>query len=241
MKFLVQNKMRGTGKVAFVVALVLLIVGVSLRDELGYWFTSLITPPVQALWSIKNIDDGVSSVGGREYALQSRLDYLTEENAILKNALNHTMSTTSRMVNILSSLYSSPYDTFVIDEGSDEGLLVGDKVITLEGVILGELIEVYPSVAKVSLYSTVGRELEVLLDNTIRVRVKGIGNQNFFADLPQGIPVSTSSTLSFPGDGEYMLATVGYIKNNVGDAFQKVYARSPVNVHHVKFVYVIPQ
>ncbi|HEY4493483.1 MAG TPA: rod shape-determining protein MreC [Candidatus Paceibacterota bacterium] len=141
---------------------------------------------------------------------------------------------------ILSSISSSPYDTFLVDRGGNHGIAFGSKVITESGVLLGEVIEVYPEISKVELYSAFGKELEVVLDGKERVMVSGQGSQNFFLKLPEGVAVAASSTLFSTGEGAYVLASVEYIKDEPGDAFQKIYARSPVNIHHETRVYVLP-
>lgn len=234
--------MAGKSIPSVVIAILLLLLGILFRDPLGYWFTKILSPVASGVWNLRNnFDSAESSQTANNEIFQERIELLSKENEKLKEFMGHNYSSSTKLVNILSSLYSSPYDTFIIDEGSDDGLNVGDRVVTKDGIALGEVIEVYPSISKVSLYSAAGRELEVFLDDSTRVRVIGEGNQNFFAELPQGLTLVSSSTFTLPGDGNYIFASIMKIKNNPGDAFQKVYARSPVNIHTLKFVYVIPQ
>jgi cell shape-determining protein MreC len=240
MNYPVQNRQAGASKLAMIIAVLILLAGIFLRDPLGYWLTRALSPVASGIWEVRNdIRGGDQDLLGISGAIDKRIELLTEENQALKESLGHTFSSSTKLVNILSSLYSSPYDTFIIDEGSDEGLSVGDHIVSTDGIALGEIIEVYPKISKILLYSAPGNQMEVFLDNLTRVKIQGEGNQNFFAELPRGIDITASSTFALVGDGNFILARILNVKNNQGDAFQKIFARSPINIHTLKFVYVI--
>jgi cell shape-determining protein MreC len=170
--------------------------------------------------------------------LQARLQELENENSTLQQSLGYIKLNNVKLGYVLSTLQSSPYDTFTIDIGSAQEVGVGDIVSSLDHELLGKIIEVYPDVSKVELFSAPGAELELLLDNKSRVIAHGEGSQNFTIDLPQGLKIEEGSTLYWPGPHNFVLAIVETIHSDVGDAFIRAYARNPTNIHTIRRVYV---
>jgi len=70
---------------------------------------------------------------------------------------------------ILASFLSKPnqslYDTFIIDVGAKDGILVGQRVFALGNVPIGRVVEVNPNTAKVILYSNPGEKTEVVISS----------------------------------------------------------------------------
>lgn len=163
---------------------------------------------------------------------------IEQENEALQKELGHVQNAQPHLAFVLSALRSSPYETIIIDQGGAEGLGPGQQVVSEGGVALGEVVESYEHVAKVELYSAYGRETEALLPDGTRVLAAGAGSQNFVLRLPQGLKLETGWLLSLPSARHPVLAQIAEIKNNPGDAFQSVYARSPVNVYTLERVYV---
>ena len=231
------------------------------RGPLGYGLTTAFTYLAKPLWAARDFA-GEKAKLGLEYLSKSKAELIEEnlklnreieslivtrkrlalveaENDNLKASLGHSQSGEKHLANILSSLLSSPYDTFVIDQGSLDGVQFGQKIVSEAGVLLGEVIEVYPRISKVELFSAFDKELEVVLESGDRVVIRGEGSQNFFIRLPRGVAVFEGAALSYPGNHAYVIATIEHVENEPGDAFQKIYARNPVNIHGIKVVYVI--
>lgn len=224
-----------------IAAVILLIVFV-FRGPLSYagvYVGSKIAVPI---WEIEKLFSSSSKdIDLNMRALSIRIDKLEQENARLTRELGRTTNSKRHLALVLSSIRSSPFDTFIIDQGSADGVAQGSSVESEEGVLLGEVMEVYPHISKVELYSAFGKEFEVELDQTTRVIASGQGSQNFFLKLPQGLSVYASSTLSLPGRPDMILAVVEHIETTPGEAFQKVYARSLANINSLQRVYVISE
>src|SRR3989344_1878620 len=141
-------------------------------------------------------------------------------------------------VHVLSSLAVRPYSTILIARGSGEGVSLGDIVVSTDGVLLGEIGEVYTDSSKVYLYSLSGRSTEVVLSDETRIIINGTGNQNFEASLPSGLKVEIGQYIFLPGPDHLVLARIEKIDSSPGVAFQKIYARTPLNIHPIRTVYV---
>ena len=237
MSFLGQNN-----RLFWRVFLPSIILGVFIlfRQPLRYGLTTLGYYIAEPIWAMRNfvLNDNTQSKSDDVKVLILRLNELEKINVALVSALNRKSNDRVHLAVVLSSLRSSPYDTFIIDQGSEDGIAFEQVVISESGVLLGEVIEVYSKISKVQLYSAFNKELEVVLSGGEHAIARGEGSQNFFLRLPRGLEISTSSTLFLPGMEAYVLANVEYVKDEPGDAFQKVYARSPVNINSLNRVYV---
>jgi len=246
MIFQLRNRTRGNysrRRVIYFLLVLFSIIILWLQEPFRYWMFRIVSVVTVPIWKISDVitpEWETNKTDVDRIALTARVETLENENATLKFLLNRPGEPTSKLGLVLSSLRSSPYDTFIIDLGSDQGVAFGDRVISVNGVSLGAIIEVYPKISKVELYSAFGQNLEAQLDIETRVLMNGQGSQNFFLSLPRGVTVSSSSTLSLPGFDQFIIAIVNRIENDPGDAFQRVYARSPVNIHSLRHVLVLP-
>ncbi|MEK7535445.1 MAG: rod shape-determining protein MreC [Patescibacteria group bacterium] len=212
-----------------------------LREPIAYGTTSLFSRIAVPIWRVTNsITHNVEVTRSQsERSMLKRISVLENENYVLRILLEHSAGKNRHLAYVLSSIRSSPYDTIIIDQGSDQGIEPGRVVISDQGVALGKIIEVYPKISKIELFSAYGKDLELILDGEERVIASGQGSQNFYLRLPRGINVTASSTLMLPGAENLLIANVENIKNDSGDAFQKVLARLPVNIHAINKVYVL--
>ena len=58
------------------------------------------------------------------------------------------------------------------------------------------------------------------------------------AEVPRDLVVNEGDFFSVSVPYEMIVAVVGSIEKNKGDAFQKIKGRLPINVGKIKFVYV---
>ncbi len=222
------------GRHKTIAALILIIVLVLLRGPLTSFLFPVLTKLASPLWGIRDAVLGNPTEENREVEseiLEARLAMFVKEEGLDSDSVAH----------ILSSLAVSPYGTVLIDRGSTLGTKVGDVVTTREGVLLGEVVEVFPESAKFSLHSVFGQSMEVTLEDSTHFFLVGTGNQNFEARLPSGLPLEVGQHIYSPGADHYILARVERVESLSGAAFQKMLARSPVNIHALSFVYVRPR
>jgi cell shape-determining protein MreC len=166
---------------------------------------------------------------------------LQEENNLLKSLLERqdtNLNTTLAVV--LAKPPQTIYDLLIIDIGGNKGVRVGDKVMANGHVYIGEIEEVFPSSAKVRLYSSPGQKLSVALgQNAISVEAVGLGGGNFHILLPKEIEVREGDGITIPAINSNVFGIVEKVNNNDQDSLQKILFKSPVNISELRFVEVV--
>ena len=133
-----------------------------------------------------------------------------------------------------------PYDSLLIDIGGDYKLKIGDKVMANANVYIGEVSEVMPNSAKVSLYSTPGKKLSVILGgSSVTAEAVGIGGGNFNIELPREVEVRENDVITIPSITANVFGIVEKVNFRDKDSFQTVLFKSPVNVSELSFVEVV--
>lgn len=166
-------------------------------------------------------------------------DILFADNIALREALGRPLAAPSRLVAaILSKPNTSPYDTLVIDVGADSGIIAGAGVFARGSVPIGTIDEIYGRSARVRLFSTPKETIKVALKSGIYIDIIGTGGGSFEATLPRDISIAEGDTLTLPSLAPKIVAVVKKIVSDPRDPFQKILAKSPVNVQELKFVEV---
>ncbi len=151
---------------------------------------------------------------------------------------------------VLSKPNQSPYDTFIIDVGANNGVKKGDLVFALSNVPIGYISLVYPNSSKVILFSNSGDKTEVVVtgqptrnhpSNTgedVFMQIVGRGGGNFEMILPRDFVLDKGSTVFLPGISSYVVAITEATISDPRDSFVKILLTSPVNIQELKFVEV---
>lgn len=133
----------------------------------------------------------------------------------------------------------SAYDTLIIDAGSEQGILVGDKVVYAGAGVIGVTVEVYPTSSKVSLFSSPDKETAVAIGKeAIPAIARGGGMGNFESKIPQGSAVAVGDNVLIPGEN-MILGIVGSIEGKASEPFMQVLFRLPFNTAAIRSVEVI--
>ena len=165
-------------------------------------------------------------------------DTLVTENQDLKAQLGRTSSATRVLANILSKPPRSPYDTFVIDAGSADGVALDDAVYVSDDVIIGTVTSVTSHTALVELFSTSGMRQEATQSRTgTSLEISGSGGANFKLDVPKETDILWGDTFVYPGSAAVM-ASVYYIDTDSQSSFKTIYLRIPGNVFSSTHVFV---
>lgn len=159
------------------------------------------------------------------------------ENESLKEILGRKINKEMVIAGILSKPNKTPYDTLLVDAGSNDGIYVGQKVFVLGNIPIGRIAEVYANSAKVVLFSTSGEKNEVVINGkNIFMEVKGRGGGNFEMILPRDFNLDVGTEVLLPGISAHVLAKVATILSDPRDSFAKALLVSPVNIQDQKFV-----
>jgi cell shape-determining protein MreC len=201
-----------------------------------------------------------ASLAAENQSLEAQVAALQEQ-AALSNALQAQVATLSSMTHlaatsdgvtasVASSFIASPYGTFIIGAGSDEGITTGAIVlsddvtdaeanIAGEGVVVGTVSDVSAHTATVSEIFAPDHSVDALLDGA-PISVKGSGGGNATADAPNGIPVQQGDAVTAPEFAGRVIGIVGHVDANPSNAAIAVSIGSPVNLASMQYVFVVP-
>lgn len=143
------------------------------------------------------------------------------------------------VANVLAGPGRISYDTLIIDAGSAQGIEQSDNVAYAGAGVIGRVVEVYESSAKIRLYSSPQEEPFVLIGKrAIPVRAQGKGMGNFEAFVPEDSQVVLGDEVTLPGT-MLVLGTVDAIERRPDQPFSRVLFRSPFNISSITTVEVI--
>ena len=167
------------------------------------------------------------------------VDALATENAHLQTELGRTPSGHSVLGRILAKPNISPYDTLLIDIGSNDGVYVGALVSAGSYVVLGTISEVTPTTSVVSLFSTAGTQTTGRIEGkNIDVTLNGRGGGNFVLSLPSDMTLDTGTRILFPGNHLILLALVGLKDTTTRVANNTYLLTTPLNINELDTVFV---
>lgn len=142
---------------------------------------------------------------------------------------------------VLTSPPQSPYDTIIIDAGSNESIAIDSEVYLPEGVTLGTVSEIFSNRARVNLFSTRNTKTPAIFERgNTTVVLLGIGAGNFKIEVPQDMLVEVGDRILSADISSRLLAVVGDITSEPTNSFKEVLAKSPVNIFNMRFVLVAP-
>jgi cell shape-determining protein MreC len=180
----------------------------------------------------------------KEEILNSKLkevDYeiLSKEFENLKNQLGRRENTSHIVSRVLSKPPNSPYDTFVIDVGSSDGISLGNKVFISNNIIIGLIKNVTPHTSLVELFSNGDLKQETTLSRTgASFVLKGLGGANLELEVPKDTDIVWGDIFLYPKFSPSIIGSVYYIDTNSQNSFKKIYIRVPGNVFSTKYVFV---
>jgi len=167
-------------------------------------------------------------------------DVLRSENATLRGMLSLREAHPEGIAApILSNPSISPFGTFIIGSGSDDGVSVGDYVISTPRVAIGFVVEVDARTSLVRLFSAPDKITEVMIGD-VRANYIGRGDGNGIFAIPRSIAIEIGGAVRLPGKS-FAIGFVGAIKSDPEDAEAIVLVRVPANLPALSFVYVIPE
>jgi len=194
----------------------------------------------------------------KDQLTSNKLDLLTqvalhEENEVLKEALGRKTNKPTLVARVLATPPRSPYDTLLIDAGSNEEVSRGMAVFTDGDFKVGEVTDVFAHTAVVTLYSKSGTELPVIVHtntatstasstlrtlHTVATMAHGVGGGNFRIVLPKGTPVQVGNLVEIPLLASTYAGTIDAIERPEGTSLQTLFVRLPLNLSDIRLVYL---
>jgi cell shape-determining protein MreC len=171
---------------------------------------------------------------------RANYDSVVAENIELKDILGRKNEQVDMILGVvLAKPNQSIYDTLLIDIGINHGVKVGDKVFASGNIPIGTIREVYPSSAKVVLFSNSGEVTSVIVSGkNVSMELVGRGGGNFEMTMPRDFTLLKGDQVVLPSINNHVVAIVETIISDSRDAFQKAILVSPVNFQQLKFVQV---
>lgn len=165
---------------------------------------------------------------------------LEKENSDLKEIMARSSSSSPMLLSyIVKKPPFTAYDSYVIDIGKNSGVKIGDKVYANGNVLLGEIVEINGSFAKVKLYSSYGEKFDVLIGkNDIEATATGKGGGAFEVVLPKDSKVQLNDSISVPDLNVSVFGIVRNISRDPARAFSTVLFSQPLNIYEQKWVQV---
>jgi cell shape-determining protein MreC len=167
---------------------------------------------------------------------------LTEdENNSLRTILNYPkIASVAMPARVISKPSSNIYDRIIIDQGSSNGVTVGDKIIAGENSYLATIDTVTETTAEGTLVSGSFFAGDAIITRLgITVPVEGKGSGNFELHVPRDLDVRENDVMTLPGSPDFIFGVIKSVQFDERDPYQTVLARTPINVQELKFVRVI--
>jgi cell shape-determining protein MreC len=164
---------------------------------------------------------------------------LAAENMTLKEGFGRTDDEKIVYAIVLRKPPFSPFDTFILDAGTNQGVAVGNTVV-VRSLAIGTIVEVGDTYSKAELYSAPGKIFDGRLSSEgITLQVTGEGGGAFQAMLPIGTPVSEGDTLILPAITSKVFGVVEKVQDLPIEGFKKVLFSLPINPAEVSSVGIV--
>lgn len=180
----------------------------------------------------------------REELRQTRVELfdrniLKKENRELKALLGRIDDTDYTLASVLARPDIVPYDTLLIDVGTDHDIATGDRVFVGGTIFIGFVEEVFSNTSRVKLISSPGFETDLVLRTSdVALRTEGIGGGTLQVELPRDVLVREGEEVVVPGDVSYVAGIVSTQDIEGGDTTQTLLIRVPINMHTLKWVHI---
>lgn len=145
------------------------------------------------------------------------------------------------LAGVLSRSPVSPYDTLILDQGTEAGVAVGDRVLGPGGLPLGTIESVAKHSARALLYSTPARETESWVgESRIPLTLIGEGAGAMSAIVAREAGVVEGDQVYVPGPGAVPLGVVVAVGSDPSSPRSRVDIRPLANPFSVTWVTVVP-
>lgn len=163
---------------------------------------------------------------------------LESENESLRAIARLAGSAPGQTARVISSFRTTPYGTFMIDLGRDDGIGEGFLVLTEGGYVLGEVTDVLAREATVRTVFAPGVAVDLVTGNTA-FSAEGRGGGNARAEIPREAVVAVGDSVRAPLFANRAAGVIGSIEGASSSATQTLHIRVPANLDSMQFVYVI--
>ncbi|HEV8666641.1 MAG TPA: rod shape-determining protein MreC [Candidatus Paceibacterota bacterium] len=229
-----------------VLAAVLCVVVIVWQNQLGSVFWRVAAPPLamRNTFSQSQVSILQAELASTTAALADR-NTLYQQNLQLKALLGRPQISNKVLSGVLLRPPGLPYDTLMIDAGTQHGIAAGDLVFAGGTLAIGEISDAYTNTSRVSLFSAPGRTYDAQVAQTdgsvLPFTLVGQGSGSFSGEVPANSTVSEGDSVVVPGLGSYFLGSISHIDAPAGSSFETLYVQMPVNIFSLQYVEVQSQ
>lgn len=211
--------------------------------------TSLAVGRVGENISASGLFSSKASLAAENQSLKAQIQALQEQ-AALSAALEGQVTALTTIAHlatsqagitapVASSFIASPYGTFLIGAGRNDGVTAGSLVLSDQSVVVGTVSDTGAHSATVVELFAPEHSLDALLDGA-SITVKGEGGGNATAQVPNGTKVGQGDAVTAPEYAGRVIGVVGHVDANPSNAAIVVSIGSPVNLASMQYVFVVP-
>ncbi|MBP6904702.1 MAG: hypothetical protein KBB91_01435 [Candidatus Pacebacteria bacterium] len=162
-----------------------------------------------------------------------------DENDALKAELGREPRPIGVLAHVLTLPNRSFYDTFVIDGGEENGIVVGQTVYAFDSIALGTVTGVEATSSTVTLFSAADRTTPgTAVGSDVAVTLIGRGGGEYEVRLPRDVRFEVGGIIAYQVTNTAVLAEIERIVTDPRDPFQRLIAKAPVNLQALKWVIV---
>jgi cell shape-determining protein MreC len=174
-------------------------------------------------------------------ARERKYEDTARELSLLKNIFNRENEGARGVIAaVLSKPPVAPYDMLVVDAGEKDGVRTGDFVQTQDGSVAGRVGVVSLRSSRVTLFSSYGQEIEVLVgEERIASRAEGLGGGNFKIRLPRETEVIVGSPVFASAPSLKKIGLVESVRFDPSDSFKTVFFKSAQSVFSLRWVEIM--
>ena len=145
-----------------------------------------------------------------------------------------------RLFRVLAGPGAAGYDTLLLDQKSAKiPAVLGQKVLLVDGALIGEIVSADSRLAKVRLFSSYGLEVPVAIgENNWPGVATGRGGGNYLVRLARGVDIKQGENIRATLLGGRALGIVGQIDKKPSETYQDVYFKVPTNIYQLSWVSV---
>jgi len=131
----------------------------------------------------------------------------------------------------------SPYDTFVLDKGTEDGIKEGAVVYHTSDYAIGYVLHAYSKSSVVALFSSPGIESTVYVYGPdIYATAYGEGGGIIRISVPQGVTLAEGNVVVLPTLDTGILGTIGSITSVPTQPEQHAYLSFPLSMQSIRIV-----
>jgi len=171
-------------------------------------------------------------------------EVIKAENESLREFVRLAESGNGITAPIVSSFRASPYGTFLIGAGVEDGVEDGDLVVVgdveLGGFVVGRVEDAGGGQSLVKGIFAPGERTEATIQG-VGITVEGRGGGQARADAPRDAVIQAGDPVISTSFGVRAIGIVGRVEEGTGGASQRVFIQLPIPLASLEFVYVLIQ